>query len=373
MPAAVRQRTRQHVDGVDPVAAHERTPDPLEPIKRRAYLLACALALPVELVGWFVLAGDPAVASGYAAVAIATVVIAVLTAGGLRMTWLEPLGYLLLTVGFLVRLVLVLYVAEDLVAQVGELVISLLVMTISYLLAFLFFEMAVAVVASVVVLGVAAALTVARVVAIGPSVTLPDSGMPLLKAFTIQAVTIALLYVLAGTKAHLADLRVRGAQLAVAARTDALTGVANRRELCRVIEAHLAAADGHPLTVVLLDIDHFKAVNDVHGHDVGDQVLRHVCRILEEEVRGADTLGRWGGEEFLIVSPEADLTAGEQLAERCRQRLRATPVPDLGVVTASFGVAELRPGDDLDALLRRADEALYRAKREGRDRVSAGR
>ena len=156
---------------------------------------------------------------------------------------------------------------------------------------------------------------------------------------------------------------------------DPLTGLANRSSVLAELQNRfgLSLRYGRPLSVVICDLDHFKRVNDAHGHAAGDQVLRAFGAWATASLREADLAGRIGGEEFLMVLPETDLAGAQPFAERLRQVVASRPVPvssgGLGV-TCSLGIAQRRP-DDLDAgqLLARADAALYRAKAEGRDRV----
>jgi len=164
------------------------------------------------------------------------------------------------------------------------------------------------------------------------------------------------------------------AQMERMAVTDELTGMYNRRYFYRLAEERLeaAAAGGAPLSVVLFDIDHFKQVNDRWGHFVGDEVLRRLARIVEREAPSERVLARFGGEEFVLLLPGADGEAAERTAERLRVAVADAVMPaESGTlrVTISLGVAERRRGDRLDALLRRADEALYHAKSKGRNRV----
>ncbi|MDR3423074.1 MAG: PleD family two-component system response regulator [Xanthobacteraceae bacterium] len=159
--------------------------------------------------------------------------------------------------------------------------------------------------------------------------------------------------------------------------TDALTGLFNRRYM----ESHLATlmeqagARGKPLAVMMLDIDHFKSINDSYGHDAGDDVLRDFALRIKRSIRGIDLASRCGGEEFIIVMPETDITVAAMVAERLRRRIAAEPfVISQGArsipVTLSIGIAGLRGRDDTAAsLIKRADQALYRAKRDGRNRV----
>jgi diguanylate cyclase (GGDEF)-like protein len=153
------------------------------------------------------------------------------------------------------------------------------------------------------------------------------------------------------------------------AKTDPLTGVANRGGigdfLLREIRSHIET--GNPLTVILLDVDHFKQINDTYGHDHGDAVLVKVARILVETLRASDAVARWGGEEFLLVCPNTSLDSGGALAEKLRYRVK-----NLGAngasISASFGVATLGR-ESIEELIKRVDAALYRAKEKGRDRV----
>lgn len=166
------------------------------------------------------------------------------------------------------------------------------------------------------------------------------------------------------------ELKDARACLEELANTDELTGLANRRKLAETArhDMRMAKRYGQPLSLIVFDLDHFKDVNDTHGHAVGDMVLAAVAGRCRVAMRDVDTLGRWGGEEFAVLMPQTGLEDACATAERLRRLLHGfTPLEGVSV-TASFGVAELG-GEDFESLAARADEALYRAKREGRDRV----
>jgi diguanylate cyclase len=161
-------------------------------------------------------------------------------------------------------------------------------------------------------------------------------------------------------------------------RTDALTALANRKQFDQSLNKAVdnAAASGAPLSLVMCDVDHFKAFNDTWGHPLGDDVLRLVARAIREIVTSADVAARYGGEEFALILPNATLAGAEVTAETLRTTINACPIIQrstgqiLGRVTLSFGVAQWA-GDDPRAFLERADACLYAAKRQGRNRVVA--
>ena len=166
------------------------------------------------------------------------------------------------------------------------------------------------------------------------------------------------------------DERTR--DLARLARTDQLTGLGNRRDLDEALDREAArAGEGRPLSVILGDIDHFKSINDRHGHAVGDAVLVAFADALRRSLREGDGLGRWGGEEFMVLCPNTGVAAARGVAEALRQRMEELDLPAVGTRTCSFGVAELDPGESVDRMLVRADAALYASKRNGRNRVEA--
>lgn len=171
-----------------------------------------------------------------------------------------------------------------------------------------------------------------------------------------------------------ADLNAAKSALAHEATHDALTGVLNRRAVLGCLEKELARARRQetPVSVAICDIDHFKRVNDRYGHQVGDQVLCGFSAVLESGIRAYDVLGRYGGEEFVIVAPGARDASEEPLYERLCARVAATPIATRAgevAITVSIGVATATGDGTVDKMLEAADSALYRAKEEGRNRV----
>ncbi|HKR26041.1 MAG TPA: GGDEF domain-containing protein, partial [Acidobacteriaceae bacterium] len=161
-------------------------------------------------------------------------------------------------------------------------------------------------------------------------------------------------------------------QLEVVAQTDSLTGLLNRGAFEEALrrELHRCEISLQGLSVILLDVDYFKQVNDEHGHPIGDAILRRIAIVLRAGTRPSDVLARYGGEEFVILLRDAELRAAEEVAERLRSDIATlNDLPRDVSLTASFGVATCAPHESAPELLSRADMALYRSKREGRNRV----
>lgn len=167
------------------------------------------------------------------------------------------------------------------------------------------------------------------------------------------------------------QLLTSNATLERLANTDRLTGLWNRLKFEEVAQQEVGRAEryGYPLSLVFFDIDHFKEINDRHGHEVGDQVLCRLADRVREHLRDSDSLCRWGGEEFLILMPHTDRQQARQLAEKLRELISSSTLLERQPISASFGIAQLQPGELLRDLVRHADTALYRAKQLGRNRV----
>jgi diguanylate cyclase (GGDEF)-like protein len=180
------------------------------------------------------------------------------------------------------------------------------------------------------------------------------------------------------SEVFIARLKAVELQLTEMASKDFLTGLINRREMFKraVMECSRTTRNAKPLSVLMVDIDHFKHLNDNYGHDAGDEALKSLARSLDEFLRNYDIVCRYGGEEFLVVVPEADLDQARELAERLRQ-LTANLVIPCGAggakvtITVSIGIAQREEEEGMASLISRADEALYRAKVGGRNRVAA--
>ncbi|MHC1791380.1 diguanylate cyclase [Solidesulfovibrio sp.] len=167
------------------------------------------------------------------------------------------------------------------------------------------------------------------------------------------------------------ELDRKNQALAVLSLTDRLTGLCNRRKIDQSLAAEWRRAQrfSTPFSVIMLDIDNFKDVNDIFGHAVGDAALVLLADILMLTARETDVVGRWGGEEFVVLCPETDLEAARSLAESIRREIEGTAFPGIGQVTASFGLADFEADATPAGLVKRADEALYRAKESGRNQV----
>ncbi len=259
-------------------------------------------------------------------------------------------------------------IEQDLYALVGLLSIKVY-LTVYYALTFLIFtpQKALRFTLSVLAVFVAASL---------PNVANAEfTNIDLLIPLTMTLAHIMLIFALnafARLEPELRETRRSAEQLERLAYHDFLTGIANRRQVEVLAQIALASAQRRreSFSVLMLDIDRFKKINDTYGHYVGDDILRELAARLKGELRESDIFGRWGGEEFIVITPVTDKDEGHALAERLRLSLKAKPLAKRHRVTVSCGLAHYRSGDTLDTLVNRADAALYRAKEGGRDRVA---
>lgn len=176
-----------------------------------------------------------------------------------------------------------------------------------------------------------------------------------------------------GYISDITDLKRVEEELRALSVTDSLTGIHNRRYFQERLTTEMARVErgGGELSVIMLDIDHFKRINDHHGHAVGDRVLQAVCERIGHRLRRSDVFCRLGGEEFMVLCPGIDGKQAHVLALELWQGLRNSPIDDVGIVTASFGIASWRVGEGADEMLLRADSGVYAAKQAGRDRVES--
>jgi diguanylate cyclase (GGDEF)-like protein/PAS domain S-box-containing protein len=157
------------------------------------------------------------------------------------------------------------------------------------------------------------------------------------------------------------------------ATTDALTGIFNRQKFSEELHREILEVQryNHPLSLIMFDVDHFKMINDTYGHLVGDAVLKEITALVLEHIRSVDIFARWGGEEFVILSPNTAVTASQQLAEKLRQMIAQFRFSCPSTITASFGITQFLDDDVADSFINRSDMALYRAKERGRNRVES--
>lgn len=161
------------------------------------------------------------------------------------------------------------------------------------------------------------------------------------------------------------------AELVQLATIDPLTSIANRRKFNNALNAEINRDVRYQngLTLIICDLDHFKNINDIHGHNIGDEVLIEFTELISENIRNSDIFARWGGEEFIILLPETHLETAVDTAEKLRKICEQHHYPYVGNITASFGVTQLLKGDTDTTFINRADDALYKAKEDGRNKV----
>lgn len=184
-------------------------------------------------------------------------------------------------------------------------------------------------------------------------------------------VTISLIIPLFYGRRLIAQHETLHAQIARMAAEDSLTGLYNRRIINELIQYEIERSERYKkgFSIIIVDIDFFKRVNDRHGHLAGDELLKKFAHILQDTIRHTDKVGRWGGEEFVVLCPETKPEGAESLANKIREKIESTTFNDFGKQTASFGIACYQQGSTLDSMISHADEALYTAKNSGRNRV----
>lgn len=353
-----------------------RAPEPLQApdssgslslLRRRTYLVILPITVVAALVIYLLSAGQPGLTFNTVALpALALGVLLLLLAllsGRVPLRWIEHGFYVLVVATFLGK-----YVAS--VAQQGTppdtALVEVFIWTpFVYVLAFLIDTPRRAMSRS-------AAVSALGLVIGGYGVF--SGTMPLVRLLEFhlaQGIILTMLYSLSALKNQVLALQDQVGEMHRLAHLDPLTGISNRRQLELQLGHEVLRSQryGTPWCVIMFDLDDFKGINDAYGHAVGDEVLREAARLMQREVRGTDLLGRWGGEEFLILAVQIDLPYALALTERLRSALAAHPMPGPGHVTASFGVAAYRDQESAESLISRADAALYLAKRAGKNRV----
>ena len=200
-----------------------------------------------------------------------------------------------------------------------------------------------------------------------------DDTVALFNTIFLQNILVSniLVLILLAFIYYFLHVRLKFEQMAV---TDKLTGLFNRHKFYEVAEQEVdrAKRHGRPFSVIIFDVDHFKQINDTYGHDVGDYILAAISKLVQKHIRKYDYLFRWGGEEFLILSPETDHKGAFKLAEKIRKLIENYPFEKVGKVTVSVGISQFYPETDMnvDETIKRADNALYQSKREGRNRTN---
>jgi len=205
---------------------------------------------------------------------------------------------------------------------------------------------------------------------------LSPKNMPyIITAWTLASGFIA--WLLTSRRKNIIALKASEHNYKLASTIDPLTNLPNRRKLDAELESEYQrfVRHKHPLSILMIDVDDFKSINDEFGHDYGDKTLQKLAELLKANIRETDHMGRYGGEEFLVVCPNTKIQQACLLAEKLRASCEAAPIPGVGVVTLSIGVSEAQAGDTrgVTAPLKRADEALYEAKRNGKNRVEVRR
>jgi diguanylate cyclase len=200
----------------------------------------------------------------------------------------------------------------------------------------------------------------------------PNTAL-LVQLYLASVFYVAALYLVAPMKERYISQRAIAEDMSRLAMIDSLTEVDNRRLLTQLLQEEVERVGGRDLTlsVLLLDLDWFKKINDLHGHNIGDKILREVAQLLRQNIRTSDPFGRWGGDEFLCLAINSDEKQAVELAERLREILQRHHFATANKVTASFGVTTYQEGDTPEAMIRRADLGLYKAKATGRNRVEA--
>ncbi|MBA2667907.1 MAG: GGDEF domain-containing protein [Trueperaceae bacterium] len=346
--------------------------------KRGIYLLLLMLGSTGAAVAFVQNALNPAGATGVALTTAATAAICLALAGLTlwRRIPLAALEKLLLGVAVVVICVSVatgLYLTppDDLVLR--GVVATMLWMPLIFVFCAIAFDGVTSLRYSLAAYALIVLLTLPHAIATRSGTGVTDGIFVPLQAYLAYAVIIVALYFFSDLQERAFTMEETARTMRRLANTDALTTLANRRHAEEQFVRELRRAEryGRMFSVLMIDIDHFKDLNDRHGHHAGDEVLVDLARRIERMVRAADTIARWGGEEFLLLAPETSLADAQRLAEMIRHHVDANALAERYRITISLGVATYRAGDTVQSVVARADAALYLAKREGRNQARA--
>jgi diguanylate cyclase len=348
--------------------------DPLDGVKRRAYLIATLSGLPAVFLVWISMGPDGLVANTIFSLFVLFYLAYVLAlwtrAVSIRLA--ERTMFFGVVLFTFVHLSYVLYASVDL-ADVRTTIteITYTTLTVLYVVAYLIFDSRTALRISLAVFGLELFAVLAKALSEVPAGPNPAEILWLLRMHAFMGAVIALIYASSYLKVQLFKQREMAEVMHRLAHTDPLTGVANRRELYSELRKETDESERYerPLSIIFFDLDHFKSVNDAYGHDCGDNLLCEVVRSVESVLHATDRLGRWGGEEFVVLAPETDLREASRLAERLRVEIASHRYRSAPTITASLGLAQYEAGDTPETLIKRADQALYKAKILGRNRA----
>jgi len=336
----------------------------LEKRRRLFYLIASLAGVPSIFAVWLQHHNDiPFVANAYPLL-IATGVLwsIALLIPRIPLAWIERSVLTIVGLFFLSKLIDLWFFTSDINQVWSEVEAVYWVIAILFILAYVIFERGAALIFNLVLLALTLMLGGWRFWRAEPALQTEYVRLEV----RIAAIGF-LLFTLARTKDEFNQTLAAVNHLEQMANTDSLTRLPNRRELNRLLEDYLASRQ--TFTLILVDIDHFKLINDTFGHDQGDSILQEISDCLHHQIRAGDVIGRWGGEEFLIMTRESEAQSALQLAERLRQTVEAYDFSASIPVTASFGVTLATQHDTPHTLVKRADLALYRAKGNGRNCV----
>ncbi|MDQ3863910.1 MAG: GGDEF domain-containing protein [Actinomycetota bacterium] len=349
--------------------------DPLEGVKRRTYLIATLCGLPALVLVWISMGTEGFVANMIFSLFMLFYLACVLALWSrvVSIRLAERAMFLGVVAFVFAHLSYVLYTYGSLdEARTTITEVSYTTLTALYVVAYLIFDSRTALRISLTFFGLQLFAVLLKALSEAPGGPNLGEILWLLRMHAFMGAVIALIYASSYVKDQLLLQREMAEAMHRLAHTDQLTGVANRRELYSELKKETDKSEryGRPLSIIFFDLDHFKSVNDTYGHDCGDGVLREVVRATQRVLRATDRLGRWGGEEFVVLAPETDLRQASRLAERLRVEIANHRHGTGAAVTASLGFAEYEATrDTAETLLKRADQALYKAKFLGRNRA----